>query len=63
MKSRISDLLAGHCPCSAEFIADVLQWPLAEVKAELAKMERRGEVESRTTVTYRTTGEGEAKCA
>ena len=40
--THISDLLASHYPCSAEFIADVLRWPLAEVKAELAKMERRG---------------------
>ena len=45
--THISDLLASHYPCSAEFIADVLRWPLAEVKAELAKMERRGEIESR----------------
>ncbi len=63
MTHRISDLLASHYPCSAEFIADVLRWPLAEVKAELAKMERRGEIESRVSVTYRLSEEGEKKCA
>ncbi|MBF0804935.1 MULTISPECIES: hypothetical protein [Neisseria] len=63
MTHRISDLLVSHYPCSAEFIADVLRWPLAEVKAELAKMERRGEIESRVLVTYRLSEEGENKCA
>ncbi|MBF0802924.1 MULTISPECIES: hypothetical protein [unclassified Neisseria] len=61
--THISDLLVSHYPCSAEFIADVLRWPLAEVKAELAKMERRGEIESRVSVTYRLSEEGEKKCA
>lgn len=63
MTHRISDLLASHHPCSAEFIADVLRWPVAEVKAELAKMERCGEIESRVLVTYRLSEEGEKKCA
>lgn len=53
MKERIFEFMKNHGVCSAEFIADVLRWPLAEVQAELAGMERRGEIKSRTQVTYR----------
>lgn len=60
MRARMLELM--QYPCSAEYMADVLQVPMAEVKAELARMERRGEIESRCVVTYKQC-EDNAKCA
>ncbi|MDO4247486.1 MAG: hypothetical protein Q4C79_00745 [Neisseria sp.] len=60
-RKRIRSMITEY-PCSAEFIADVLKLPVWYVKHELKKMERRGEIESRVSVTYRLSEEGEKKC-
>ncbi|WP_107727144.1 hypothetical protein [Neisseria weaveri] len=60
IKERMCRLL--EYPCSAEYLADVLGIPLAEIFAELARMERQGAVESKCLVTYRI-NEGDEKCA
>ncbi|SUA36331.1 Uncharacterised protein [Neisseria zoodegmatis] len=58
MKKRMLELM--EYPCSAAFLADVMQVGEDEVKAELAKMERRGKIKK--TVVY-SVKEGEEQCA
>lgn len=54
LQKRILRLINEY-PCTAEFIADVLQEPLSDVRAELAKIESRGRLQSKTLVTYKGT--------
>lgn len=60
MKKRLLELM--QYPCSAAFLADVMQVGEDEVKAELAKLERSGKI--RKTVVYTVKNrEGEEQCA
>lgn len=58
MKKRLLELM--QYPCSAAFLADVMRVDEAAVKAELAKLERRGKIKK--TVVY-SVKEGEEQCA
>ncbi|UOO82785.1 hypothetical protein LVJ83_04785 [Uruburuella testudinis] len=50
MSGRMMQLAAT--PCSAEYLADVLRLPLAEVQRKLARLEQQGLIRSKVLVTY-----------
>lgn len=52
IKQRIRSMISEY-PCSAEFIADVLNLPVWYVQYELKKMEKRGRVTAKTLTTYK----------
>lgn len=50
MNKRVLQLTAT--PCSAEYLADVLRMPLADVKKALARLEKQGLLRAKVLVTY-----------